>query len=109
MPALHGSRSLVVGGAHRLGRAIALDLAEGGADVAISYHTSAHAAEATRAEIAALGVRTAAFAAEAGDPAQMSALIDTAVLELGGLDVRRLLPLGGLRAGAPAGRDRGAL
>jgi NAD(P)-dependent dehydrogenase (short-subunit alcohol dehydrogenase family) len=101
MPALHGSRSLVVGGAHRLGRAIALDLAEGGADVAISYHTSAHAAEATRAEIAALGVRTGAFAAEAGDPAQMSALIDTAVLELGGLDVVVYCPSGGFEPVPP--------
>ena len=68
MPALHGSRSLVVGGAHRLGQGIALDLAAAGADVAISYHSSAHAAEATRAEITALGVRSAAFAAEAGTP-----------------------------------------
>ncbi len=66
MPALHGSRSLVVGGAHRLGRAIALDLAAAGADVAISYHSSADAAQATRAEIAALGVRSAAIASAFG-------------------------------------------
>jgi NAD(P)-dependent dehydrogenase (short-subunit alcohol dehydrogenase family) len=101
MPALHGSRSLVVGGAHRLGRAIALDLAEAGADVAISYHTSAHAAEATRAEIEALGVRTGAFAAEAGDPAQMAALIDTAVAELGGLEVVVYCPSAGFEPVRP--------
>ena len=57
MPAVDGSRSLVVGGAHRLGKAVALDLAAGGADVAISYRSSAHAAEATRAEI--IGARGA--------------------------------------------------
>ena len=56
----------MVGGAHRLGRAIALDLAEAGADVAISYHTSAHAAEATRAEIAALGAGVHGW--EVGEP-----------------------------------------
>jgi NAD(P)-dependent dehydrogenase (short-subunit alcohol dehydrogenase family) len=95
MPAIDGSRSLVVGGAHRVGRAVALDLAAGGADVAISYRSSAHAAEATRSEIAALGVRSAAFAAEAGIPAQMAALIDSAAAELGGLDVVVYCPSGG--------------
>ncbi len=95
MPAIDGSRSLVVGGAHRVGRAVALDLAAGGADVAISYRSSAHAAEATRSEIAALGVRSAAFAAEAGIPAQMAALIDSAAAELGGLDVVVYCPSSG--------------
>ena len=85
----------MVGGAHRLGKAIALDLAQAGADVAISYHTSAHAADATRAEIEARGVRTAAFAAEAGDPAQMAALIDSAVVELGGLEIVVYCPSAG--------------
>lgn len=102
MPVLHGSRSLVVGGAHRLGRAVALDLAQGGADVAISYHTSAHAAEATRAEIEALGVRTGAFAAEAGEPAQMAALIDTAAAGLGGLEVVVYCPSAGFEPVRPA-------
>jgi NAD(P)-dependent dehydrogenase (short-subunit alcohol dehydrogenase family) len=95
MPAIDGSRSLVVGGAHRVGRAVALDLAAGGADVAISYRSSADAAEATRSEIAALGVRSAAFAAEAGIPAQMAALVDSAAAELGGLDVVVYCPSGG--------------
>jgi len=95
MPALHGSRGLVVGGAHRLGKAIALDLAQAGVDVAISYHSSAHAAEATRGEIEALGVRTRAFAAEAGDPAQMAALVDSAALELGGLEIVVYCPSAG--------------
>jgi NAD(P)-dependent dehydrogenase (short-subunit alcohol dehydrogenase family) len=102
MPALDGSRSLVVGGAHRLGKAIALDLAAAGADVAISYRSSAHAAESTRAEITALGVRSAAFAAEAGIPAQMAALIDSAVAELGGLDVVVYCPSGGFEPVAAA-------
>jgi pteridine reductase len=95
MPAVDGTRTLVVGGAHRVGRAVALDLAAGGADVAISYRSSAHAADETRAEIAALGVRAAAFAAEAGSPAQMAALVDSAVAELGGLDVVVYCPSAG--------------
>jgi NAD(P)-dependent dehydrogenase (short-subunit alcohol dehydrogenase family) len=35
-----GTNVLVAGGAHRVGRAIALDLAHGGANVGISYHSS---------------------------------------------------------------------
>jgi len=101
MPALHGSRSLVVGGAHRLGRAIALDLAEAGAHVAISYHSSAAAAEATRSEIAALGVRSAAFAADAARPAQMEELIAAATAELGGLDVVVYCPSAGFEPVRP--------
>jgi pteridine reductase len=101
MPALHGSRSLVVGGAHRLGRAIALDLAAAGADVTISYHSSAEAAEATRSEIAALGVRSAAFAADAGKPAQMAELIAAATAELGGLDVVVYCPSAGFEPVKP--------
>jgi NAD(P)-dependent dehydrogenase (short-subunit alcohol dehydrogenase family) len=95
MPPLHGSRSLVVGGAHRLGRAVALDLATAGAHVVISYHSSADAAEATRADIAALGVRTATFAADAARPAQMAELIRAAAAELGGLDVVVYCPSAG--------------
>src|SRR5690242_16894449 len=102
MPGLDGSRCLVVGGAHRLGRAVALDLAAAHADVAISYRSSAHAAEQTAAEIAALGVRSAAFAAEAGVPAQLDALIDSAVAELGGIDVMVYCPSGGFLPVAPA-------
>ena len=101
MPALHGSRSLVVGGAHRLGRAIALDLAAAGADVAISYHSSAGAAEATRAEIAALGVRSAAFAADATSPPQLARLLDAAASELGGLDVVVYCPSAGFEPVKP--------
>lgn len=101
MPALHGSRILVVGGAHRLGRAIALDLAEAGAHVAISYHSSAAAAEATRSEIAALGVRSAAFAADAASPAQMEQLIAAATAELGGLDVVVYCPSAGFEPVKP--------
>jgi NAD(P)-dependent dehydrogenase (short-subunit alcohol dehydrogenase family) len=101
MPALHGSRSLVVGGAHRLGRAIALDLAEAGAHVAISYHSSADAAEATRSEIAALGVRSAAFAADAAHPAQMAGLVAASMSELGGLDVVVYCPSAGFEPVRP--------
>ena len=110
MPAIDGSRSLVVGGAHRVGRAVALDLAAGGADVAISYRSSAHAAEATRAEIAALGVRSAALRRRRRQcPRRWPRSSSAAAAELGGLDVVVYCPSGGFVPVAPQDVSRGAV
>jgi NAD(P)-dependent dehydrogenase (short-subunit alcohol dehydrogenase family) len=54
-PPLSGKTALVTGGARRIGRAIALALANAGADVAITYRTSNTDAANTVREIAALG------------------------------------------------------
>ena len=53
---LAGKAALVTGAAKRIGRAIALALAEAGADVAITYRNSAGEAERTADELRALGV-----------------------------------------------------
>ena len=102
---VEGLRILVAGGAHRVGRAIALDLAAHGGHVAIGYHSSAEAAEATRAEIAALGVSTAAIRADAGRPEQMAALVEAAAEALGGLDVYVHCPSAGFQPRAAAEID----
>ncbi len=52
---LQGKTALVTGGARRIGRAIALALANAGADIAITYRTSNADASQTLSEIAALG------------------------------------------------------
>jgi NAD(P)-dependent dehydrogenase (short-subunit alcohol dehydrogenase family) len=54
---LAGKIALVTGAAHRVGRAIALDLAAEGADIALHYGGSAAAANETAAEIQVLGRR----------------------------------------------------
>jgi NAD(P)-dependent dehydrogenase (short-subunit alcohol dehydrogenase family) len=95
MPAIDGSRILVAGGAHRVGRALALDLAEAGADVFVSYHSSVGPAEKTRADIEALGRRSGVVRADAADPADMTAMVDAAADALGGLDVYVHCPSGG--------------
>jgi pteridine reductase len=95
MPPLNGQRILVAGGSHRVGKVIAKELAEGGADVVISYYSSAEAAAATASEIEALGRRSGAFHANAAVPSEMSALVDWAVDTLGGLDVYVHCPSGG--------------
>jgi pteridine reductase len=85
--ALQGKTALVTGGAHRVGRAIALALAAAGADVAIHYHRSAEAATATVREIEALGGRSVAFSADLGQVAAAEQLVDTAVDHWGRLDL----------------------
>jgi NAD(P)-dependent dehydrogenase (short-subunit alcohol dehydrogenase family) len=100
-----GARVLVAGGAHRVGRVVALGLAAGGADVAISYFSSAAAAETTRDEIAALGRRTGAFQANAAMPEDMQALVEQAAETLGGLDGYVHAPSGGFVPIAPEETD----
>ena len=58
---LQNKFALVTGGAHRIGKAIALALARSGAHVAITYNLSADDAQTTLAEIRQAGVRAAAF------------------------------------------------
>ncbi len=77
-------RALVTGGARRLGRAMALALAERGYDVAVHYATSVEDAEETTGEIAGIGRRTAALRADLLDEAQATALVGRAAEALGG-------------------------
>jgi 3-oxoacyl-[acyl-carrier protein] reductase len=55
-----GTAGIVTGGTRGIGRAIALELARRGADVAINYAKSADAAESLKAEIEAMGQRALA-------------------------------------------------
>ena len=105
MPQIDGIHALVAGGAHRVGKAIALDLAGAGADVAISYHSSEPAAMETRHQIAQLGRHAAVFQADVADPAQAAHMVDRAAEALGGLDVYVHCPSGGFSPRPPAAID----
>jgi NAD(P)-dependent dehydrogenase (short-subunit alcohol dehydrogenase family) len=76
---------LVTGAAKRLGKAIAVDLARHGWNVAVHYHTSESEARATAAEIYAAGVKTAVFKADLSREEETAALIGKATAELGPL------------------------
>jgi NAD(P)-dependent dehydrogenase (short-subunit alcohol dehydrogenase family) len=75
--------ALVTGAAKRLGRAMALDLARAGHDVAIHYAGSADAAERTVADIRALGRQSVALRADLTVEAETQALLPRAAEALG--------------------------
>ncbi|MEM6467264.1 MAG: SDR family oxidoreductase [Pseudomonadota bacterium] len=79
--------ALVTGAAKRLGRAMALRLGQLGFDVVVHYSGSAEAAEATVAEVSALGVRSVALQADLLDDAAAQALVPRAVEALGPLAI----------------------
>ncbi len=76
---------LVTGAAKRLGRAIVLDLAGAGWNVALHYHSSAGDAEQTAAEARALGVKAATLKADLSKEEDTAALVGRAAGELGPL------------------------
>ncbi len=56
-----GKAAIVTGGTRGIGRAITLELARRGADVAFNYAKSAESAETLKSELETLGVRALAF------------------------------------------------
>ena len=84
---LSGKRALVTGGARGIGAAIALKLAQDGADVAITYEKSAEKAEALAAEIRVLGRKAVAIQADAASLDAVTAAVEKTVADLGGLDI----------------------
>ena len=83
---LTGQTALVTGAARGLGRAIALSLAEAGADVALGLRDTASAADLVR-EIEALGRRALPLQMNVTNLAESRAAIDAAVAEFGRLDI----------------------
>ncbi|GAB5447774.1 SDR family oxidoreductase [Gymnodinialimonas sp.] len=75
--------ALVTGAAKRLGRAMALELAAQGHDVAIHYNGSADAAEATADEARALGVKAVTLQADLLDEDAVQALMPRVIDALG--------------------------
>jgi len=83
---LSGRVALVTGGAHRVGKTIALALAEAGVHLIIHYHASPLAAD-TVAEIEARGVRAISVAADLSNPDGATAVFEAAEREFGGVDI----------------------
>jgi NAD(P)-dependent dehydrogenase (short-subunit alcohol dehydrogenase family) len=80
-----GRTVLVTGGARRLGRAIALELAAAGWQVAVHYRGSAAEAQQTVADCSRYAPAQA-FQADLGDEAQARALLPLVVAQFGSVD-----------------------
>src|SRR3989449_11369281 len=84
---LQGRGALVTGAAKRLGRAVALRLAEEGADGVIHYRSSAPEAQSAGAQIEKSGRRGLAVAADLSSVADIKRLFDEVAKEFGRLDI----------------------
>jgi len=74
---LQGKTALVTGGAHRLGGAISLALAESGCNVVVHFHTSATLASETTSKIEELGVKCLTVQADIRQYAEVLKLFET--------------------------------
>ncbi len=84
---LSGRIALVTAAGRGIGRAIALGLAEDGADVAVNYRQDAVAAEECVHSILAMGRRARAYCAPVEDFAALRAMVDAAVSDLGPIGI----------------------
>jgi pteridine reductase len=82
-----GRVALITGAGVRVGRAIALGLAEQGADIIVHYNASAAEAEDVAASIRSLGRRAVALPADLSDIKQVVALFPRATEALGTVDI----------------------
>ncbi|MBB5716464.1 SDR family oxidoreductase [Sphingomonas aerophila] len=87
MQELNGKRALVTGGSRGIGAAIAIALADKGADVALTYERSAERATEVIAAIKQKGRKGVAIHADSADPAAIQRSVDGAANALGGLDI----------------------
>jgi 3-oxoacyl-[acyl-carrier protein] reductase/pteridine reductase len=84
---LAGRVALVTGAAKRIGRSIALELAQRGAHVVVNYRSSRGDAEQVVAEIVKMGRRSIAVQANVSVRAEVQHMISRVEAEFGGLDI----------------------
>jgi NAD(P)-dependent dehydrogenase (short-subunit alcohol dehydrogenase family) len=83
---LNGSTALITGGGRGIGRAIALTLAEAGADVAIAARTLSQV-EQVAEEVRALNRHSLALQADVTDPLSVAEMVTYTNNELGRIDI----------------------
>jgi 3-oxoacyl-[acyl-carrier protein] reductase len=84
---LTGRTALVTGAGRGIGRAIALSLAEAGADVAVNYRSDAEAAQETVREIEAMGRKAKAYGASVENWDQDEAMVAEVAKDFGGIGI----------------------
>lgn len=84
---LKNKAALVTGSAKRVGKALALALAEQGCHIVVHYGRSKDAAAATVAQITALGVKAWPISADLADEAAVQGIVPFALEQAGRLDI----------------------
>ena len=84
---LKGRTALITGGGRGIGKAIALSLAEAGADVAVNYRSDADAAQETVREIEALGRTAKAYSASVENWDQDQAMVAEVLKDFGSVGI----------------------
>lgn len=87
MKELENKTALVTGGSRGIGKAIALKLAENGANVVITYSSSADQAEEVVGKIESLGAKGLAIKADANDAENIVRAVRETVEKIGAIDI----------------------
>ncbi|MBY8879558.1 SDR family oxidoreductase [Actinacidiphila acidipaludis] len=87
MKRLEGHVALVTGGSRGIGAAIAVRLAEEGADVALTYRADEERAAEVVERVKATGRRALAVRADSAEPAALTAAVDETAGTFGALDI----------------------
>ena len=96
---VRGQKALVTGAGSGIGKAVAMGLAEAGADVVVNYNSNSEMAEAVVAEIKNVGGEAMAIKADVSDEDQVQAMCRHMIDEFGTIDI--LVNNAGLQKDAP--------
>ena len=102
MSTLSGRIALVTGASRGIGKAIALALANAGADIAVNFNTQGEAAEEVRQAIRAVGRKCIAVQADVSKTADVERLVKTVEKDLGPITI--LVNNAGIAKMLPAGQ-----
>lgn len=87
MKLLAGKTALITGASKGIGRAIALQYAEHGANVAFTYLSSVEQGQALEAELSAKGSKAKGYRSDASEFAQAEKLINDVIADFGSIDI----------------------
>lgn len=87
MKLLEGKVALITGASRGIGKAIAIQFAKEGADIAFTYINNKEKAETVVSELSSTGVRAMAYCCDASDFAAMESLVARIHAEFGHIDI----------------------
>lgn len=87
MKLLEGKTAVVTGASRGIGEAVALKLAEHGANIAFTYVSSDEKAKSLEERLSGFGVKAKAYKSNAGVYAECEAMVNDAIKEFGAIDV----------------------